>query len=120
MPQKVTVNYSTEFSRCISKYIESSRYTVYKISQITGLGRTAIHQVMSGKMLPTRDFFERLCAVFLITPQQKAELTELYFKEKIGEKHYREASAVLHKHVGSFNKLQYVGSQFFWYSKRNY
>ena len=94
MPQKVTVNYSTEFSKCISKYIESSGYTVYRISQITGLGRTAIHQVMSGKMLPTRDFFERLCAVFLITPQQKAELTELYFKEKIGEKRYIEQKQI--------------------------
>ena len=82
MPQKVTVNYSTEFSKCISKYIESSGYTVYRISQITGLGRTAIHQVMSGKMLPTRDFFERLCAVFLITPQQKSRTDRTVFQRK--------------------------------------
>lgn len=94
MLQKITVNYSTEFSRCISRYIESSGYTVYKISQITGLGRTAIHQVMSGKMIPTRDFFERLCAVFLITPQQKNELTELYLKERIGEKLFNEQKQI--------------------------
>lgn len=90
MSTKKAVNYSTDFSRLISSYVESSGYTVYKISQITGLGRTAIHQTMSGKLVPTREFFERLCAVFMITPQQKAELTELYLKEKIGERAYIE------------------------------
>lgn len=94
MPQKITVNYATDFSRRLSDYVESSGYTVYKISQITGLGRTAIHQTMSGKLVPTREFFERLCAVFMITPQQKAELTELYLKEKIGKKAYIEQQQI--------------------------
>lgn len=94
MPQKITVNYATDFSRRLSDYVESSGYTVYKISQITDLGRTAIHQTMSGKLVPTREFFERLCAVFMITPQQKAELTELYLKEKIGKKAYIEQQQI--------------------------
>lgn len=94
MPQKITADYSTGFSRLLSNYVESSGYTVYKISQITGLGRTAIHQAMSGKLVPTREFFERLCAVFMITPQQKKELTELYFEEKIGEKAYIEQQRI--------------------------
>lgn len=94
MTQKNTADHSTEFSRRLCGYVESSGYTVYRISQITGLGRTAIHQTMSGKLLPTRDFFERLCAVFIITPQQKAELTELYLKEKIGAKAYMEQQQI--------------------------
>lgn len=94
MALKTTINYSTDFSRRINSYVESSGYTVYKISQITGLGRTAIHQTMSGKLVPTREFFERLCSVFIITPQQKAELTELYLKEKIGEKAYIEQQKI--------------------------
>lgn len=85
MPQKITANYSMEFSGCISEYIESSGYTVYRISQITGLCRIAIHQVMSEKMPPTWEFFEHMCAVFLITPQHKAKLTELNFKEKMAK-----------------------------------
>lgn len=94
MQQKITVNYSTDFSRLLCSYVESSGYTVYKISQITGLGRTAIHQTMSGKLVPTREFFERLCSAFMITPQQKAELTELYLKVKIGEKAYFEQQRI--------------------------
>lgn len=94
MTQKITADHSTEFSRRLCGYVESSGYTVYRISQITGLGRTAIHQTMSGKLLPTRDFFERLCAVFIITPQQKSELTELYLREKIGAKAYIEQQQI--------------------------
>lgn len=90
MSQKSVTNYSTKLSRCITGYIESSGYTVYKIAQITGLGRSAIHQVMSGRLIPTRDFFERLSAVFMITPKQKEQLTELYFKARIGEREYSE------------------------------
>ena len=90
MALKVSTNYSSDFSRLISRYIESSGYSVYKISQLTGLGRTAIHQVMSGKLVPTKTFFEQLCTVFQITPRQKQELTELYLREKIGSKLYYE------------------------------
>lgn len=90
MVLKNPANETNEFSRLISSYIESSGYSVYKISQITGLGRTAIHQVMSGKLTPTRTFFEQLCTVLQITPKQKNELTELYLKEKIGTKLYYE------------------------------
>ncbi|MGN0695389.1 MAG: helix-turn-helix domain-containing protein [Oscillospiraceae bacterium] len=84
----------TEFSRRISEYIAESGYTVYKISQITGLGRTAIQHIMSGKFVPTRDFFEKLCSVFPITPAQKEELNELYIKQKFGAKVYCERKQI--------------------------
>ncbi|MDD7429083.1 MAG: helix-turn-helix transcriptional regulator [Oscillospiraceae bacterium] len=84
----------TEFSRRISEYISESGYTVYKISQITGLGRTAIQHIMSGKFVPTRDFFDKLCAVFPITPAQKEELTDLYIKQKFGNKIYCERKQI--------------------------
>ncbi|MGN1416885.1 MAG: helix-turn-helix domain-containing protein [Oscillospiraceae bacterium] len=84
----------TEFSRRISEYIAESGYTVYKISQITGLGRTAIQHIMSGRFVPTRDFFDKLCAVFPITPAQKEELNELYIRQKFGEKIYCERKQI--------------------------
>lgn len=90
MSSKAKVNKTTEFSRCISKYVADSGYTVYKISQITGLGRTAIQHIMSGNLVPTQAFLDKLCTVFKITPRQKDALTELYFKEKFGEKTYNE------------------------------
>ncbi len=95
MPQKNTANHTTDFSARITDYVESSGYTVYKLSQITGLGRTAIHQVMSGRLVPAHDFFERLSSAFMITPQQKAELTELYFREKMGSRLYDEQKRLI-------------------------
>ncbi len=95
MPQKNTANHTTDFSARITDYVESSGYTVYKLAQITGLGRTAIHQVMSGRLVPAHDFFERLSSAFMITPQQKAELTELYFREKMGSRLYDEQKRLI-------------------------
>lgn len=95
MSQKNLTNYTTEFSSRITDYVESSGYTIYKLAQVTGLGRTAIHHVMSGRLVPAWDFFERLNSVFLITPQQRAELTELYFREKIGSKSYYEQKRLI-------------------------
>lgn len=94
MASKEKNNRPTEFSRRISEHIAESGYTVYKISQITGLGRTAIQHIMSGKFVPTRDFFDKLCAVFPITPAQKEELTDLYLKQRFGNKIYFERKQI--------------------------
>lgn len=94
MPRKVKVVNATEFSRKISEYVSASGLTVYKISQITGLGRTAIQHAMSGDMIPTREFYEKLCTAFQITPQQKSELTEMYLKVRYGEKTYNERKSI--------------------------
>lgn len=95
MSKNTSYSNSTEFSRRISKYIEESGNSIYKIAQITGLGRTAIHQVISGKLVPTKEFFEQLCTAFTITPAQKAELTELFMSEKIGRKAYYEQKRLI-------------------------
>lgn len=95
MTPKNPINDANEFGRLISNYVETSGYSVYKISQITGLGRTAIHQVMSGKLIPTKQFLEQLCTAFQITPRQKKELTELYLQKKIGSKLYYEQKKLI-------------------------
>ncbi len=94
MAKKTIISNETEFSKRISDYIDKSGFTVYKISQITGLDRTAIQHAMSGKFVPQKEFFEKLCSVFIITPQQKDELTELYFKAKVGNKLYNERKQI--------------------------
>lgn len=88
MPKEQKVIYETKFSRKIREYINLSEFSVYKISQITGLGRTAIQHTMSGALIPTEEFYEKLSSALRITPQQKNELTELYMKAKYGEKTY--------------------------------
>ncbi|MBQ7784236.1 MAG: helix-turn-helix transcriptional regulator [Oscillospiraceae bacterium] len=90
MAGRVRVNKSTKFSRLICEYIEASGYTVYKLSQLAGLDRTAVQHIMAGKFVPKKDFFDKLCSVLFITPLQKRELTELYLEEKYGRKAYNE------------------------------
>ncbi len=90
MAGKVRINKSTKFSRLICEYIEASGYTVYKLSQLAGLDRTAVQHIMAGKFVPKKDFFDKLCSVLFITPMQKRELTELYLEEKYGRKAYNE------------------------------
>lgn len=95
MSKFVQYSNTTEFSRRIAKYIEETGNSVYKIAQITGLGRTAIHQVISGKLVPTKEFFEQLCTALTITPAQKSELTELFLCERIGKKAYYEQKKLI-------------------------
>jgi len=88
MAEKGLNTKSSEFSEKLVEYINSSDYTVYKLSQITGLGRTAIQHTMSGKLLPAQDFVEKLSLALPITTNQRSELIELYRREKIGSKAY--------------------------------
>lgn len=94
MAKKTLVSNETAFSKRICDYIEKSGFTVYKISQITGLDRTAIQHAMSSKFVPQKEFFEKLCSVFIITPQQKTELTELYLQARYGMKLYNERKQI--------------------------
>lgn len=84
------------FSIKLNEYINESEYSIYKLAQITDLGRTAIQNVVSGRLLPAKPFVERLCAVLPITPRQKSELMELYLMDKIGERSYARRAAVKH------------------------
>ena len=88
MGTKTKIIKTTEFSAKLCEYINESNLTVYKISKLTGLGRTAIQHTMSGSLLPTKEFIDKLCSVLIVTPTQKKELVELYTKEKIGPKRY--------------------------------
>lgn len=88
MPRKIKESTKTEFSRKIREYITLSGNSVYKVAQITELGRTAIQHTMTGTLIPTMAFFEKLCTALRITPQQKYELTEMYMKAKFGDEAY--------------------------------
>lgn len=85
-----------EFCTKLNEYISETDYSIYKLAQITDLGRTAIQNVLSGRLLPAKPFVERICAVLPITPRQKSELMELYLMDKIGKRAYSCRTAVKH------------------------
>lgn len=84
-----------EFSKMLCKYISESGYSVYKLSQITGLGRSAIQHTMSGKLMPAKDFVRSLINSLPVTPFQREELRDLYYKDKLGEKAYHTRKMII-------------------------
>lgn len=78
----------TKFTILLAKYINESGFSINRISQITGLGRTAIQHTISGKLMPARPFIDKLISILPITPAQREEFIELYLCEKLGARIY--------------------------------
>ncbi len=93
--EQTTEDYSTEFSRMLGGLIKESTYSIYKISQMTGLGRTAIQHALTGRLLPGRSFVESICKALMLTPAQTAQLKEAYFKVKIGKDVYDKRQSLI-------------------------
>ena len=84
------------FAEDLNRYIEKSGMTIQKLSAVTGLGRTAIQHTIAGKLVPAKNFIDRLCAALPMTPEQRDELTERYAREKAGEAAYYNRSHIKH------------------------
>lgn len=76
------------FAEELTGYIEKSGMTIQKLSAVTGLGRTAIQHTIAGKLVPAKNFIDRLCAALPMTPEQRDELICRYAREKAGEAVY--------------------------------
>lgn len=93
--EQTAEDFSTEFSRMLGGMIKESTYSIYKISQMTGLGRTAIQHALTGRLLPGRSFVESICKALMLTPAQTAQLKEAYFKVKIGKDVYDKRQSLI-------------------------
>lgn len=79
---------STPFSRALRQLVDNSGIPIYKLAQVTGLGRSSIQHALSGYMFPTKEYLDTLVKALYLTPKQKNEIYELYLKETIGEGEY--------------------------------
>lgn len=61
---------------------------VYQLSASSGLDRTSLQRMITGKRLPGIDFVRQFCDSLRINPSQRRELMELYKIEKIGKEIY--------------------------------
>ena len=78
----------SNFSEKLKLHIETSGVKIYQLAKISGLDRTTIQYMISGKRIPGRDFVEKLVTYLKISPFEKEELFELYSISKIGETIY--------------------------------
>lgn len=78
----------SEFSSKCREYIKNTGETVYQLSASSGLDRTSLQRMITGKRLPGTDFVRQFCDSIRINPAQRQELMELYKIEKIGKEVY--------------------------------
>lgn len=78
----------SDFSRKCREYLKSTGETVYQLAASSGLDRTSLQRMITGKRLPGTDFVRQFCDSIRINPSQRQELMELYKIEKIGKEVY--------------------------------
>lgn len=78
----------TKFNEKVREIIQSSGYTIYQIAKQSGMGRTSLHKMMSGDLVPSKEFMKKFYHYFRMLPAERAELEHLYMMEKIGPVHY--------------------------------
>ena len=78
----------SDFSSKCREYLKATGETVYQLSASSGLDRTSLQRMITGKRLPGVDFVRQFCDSIRINPSQRQELMELYKIEKIGKEIY--------------------------------
>ena len=78
----------SNFSSKCREYLKNTGETVYQLSASSGLDRTSLQRMITGKRLPGMDFVRQFCDSIRINPSQRQELIELYKIEKIGKEIY--------------------------------
>lgn len=73
----------------IKHYIESNGYTVYSISQQSGLNRTTLQKILSGQRKITKEIYEKLLPFFALSPIDKEELEQAFLINQIGPERFQ-------------------------------
>ena len=68
----------SDFSSKCREYLKNTGETVYQLSASSGLDRTSLQRMITGKRLPGMDFVRQFCDSIRINPSQRQELIELY------------------------------------------
>lgn len=76
------------FSEKCKFYLNESESNVYQISKVSGLDRTTIQRMVTGKRLPSPEFVSIFCDHLRINAVERKDLMEAYQIEKIGKSTY--------------------------------
>ena len=78
------------FGEHLRDLIDSNEINVYALAKSTGLERTAIHKIISGKRMPSDDYVYKLADAMPLSPEERRELLESYNISKVGELKYKQ------------------------------
>lgn len=101
----------SQFSEKLKFLIENSSTSIYKIAKNSGLERTTLQRSISGSRIPNINFVETLCDYLRLSPAERNDLIELYWKCKIGEKSYAERTYILDmlKQIATLHLINNIG-----------
>lgn len=74
----------SKFSERCKFYLNERDMTLYKCSQKSGIERTTLHRMVTGKRLPPQEALTCFCECLRLDNHARDELNELYYEEKIG------------------------------------
>ena len=57
--------------------MKNRRVSGRKLSELTGISRSAVSQIVNGRLLPTDDELERICSALDVTPAQIYPIEEM-------------------------------------------
>lgn len=79
----------SRFSEECKKILEENGTNVYRLANNTGLERTTLQRMITGKRLPHIEFVKQFCKALRFCGEEEKHLMELYQMERIGESTYR-------------------------------
>lgn len=78
----------------LKTYIEANGYTIYSISQQSGINRTTLQKILSGQRKITREVYDRLLPYFALSPIDKEELDQAFLASQIGQERFQTHMAI--------------------------
>lgn len=73
----------------LKHYIESNGYSIYSISQQSGINRTTLQKIISGQRKITQDIYDKLISFFSLSPIDKEELDQAFLIDQIGQERFQ-------------------------------
>lgn len=77
----------SQFSEKCKEYLQVTGTSVYQLSILSGLERTSLQRMVTGKRLPELSFVRQFCEALRINPMEREQLLDLYRLEKCGKKY---------------------------------
>ncbi|MCR4892919.1 MAG: helix-turn-helix transcriptional regulator [Lachnospiraceae bacterium] len=89
----------------LNQYIEESGYTVYRLSQLSGVNRTTIVRMINGNRIPDRKNMEKLVPWLKLTPSQRKALWEAYELMTSGEELFLQRNNFMKMLLDMYNPI---------------
>lgn len=72
----------------IKQHIHSNGYTIYAISQQSGINRTTLQKILSGQRSLTKEIYDKLISFFPLTEIDREELDTAFLIDQIGTERF--------------------------------